>query len=224
MSGPSLRTLPAGIGELLDDFKDEIFSGLNAHAAGTIQSIDLGAGTCSISINYKRRLPGGASKSYPLLVDCPVFVLQGGGAFIEFPVRKGDFCLVLFNDRDIDTWWTSENVAEPNTARRHDLSDGFALVGINSKLHPAGLSGNVRVFGKSYPIELENDSFKLSSLVQNLISQIGSLIGVLEGINTLGSSSAQSLNPSVVTQLQSQASQFTRIGENFMQLLGGTSS
>ena len=48
---------------------------------------------------------------------------------------------MFFNDRDIDDWWTSANVKEPPTTRKHNLADGFALVGINPKINVLALDG-----------------------------------------------------------------------------------
>lgn len=68
----------------------------------------------------------------PLLVDCPVQFPGGGGYTLTFPVAAGDECLILFGARCIDSWWTSGGVQSQAVLRMHDLSDGFALVGISS--------------------------------------------------------------------------------------------
>ena len=89
---------------------------------------------------------------YPLLLDCPVVVLQGGGAYIDLPIAEGDYCLVLFNDRNIDTWWDTGNVVVPRNRRKHSLSDGIALVGINPRIEVREIDGTaVRILGTSGP-------------------------------------------------------------------------
>jgi len=77
--------------------------------------------------------PAYVTKTYPVLVQVPVYIATGGTGRLTFPIVAGDPCLVLFNDRDIDTWWTTGNTAAPNTPRAHDLSDGLALVGFRNK-------------------------------------------------------------------------------------------
>jgi hypothetical protein len=74
--------------------------------------------------------------NYPVLVNCPVFFATGGGFVVTMPVAVGDPCLLLFNDRDIDTWFSTGAIAPPNTSRAHDLSDGFALVGFRNATNP----------------------------------------------------------------------------------------
>lgn len=68
----------------------------------------------------------------PLLVDCPVFFPSGGGCTLTFPIAVGDECLVVFSSRCIDAWWFSGGIQVQAEMRMHDLSDGFAFVGVSS--------------------------------------------------------------------------------------------
>ena len=68
----------------------------------------------------------------PLLLDVPVQFPRAGGYCITFPVKKGDECLVIFNDSCIDSWWQSGKVQTQLEKRRHDLSDAVAILGITS--------------------------------------------------------------------------------------------
>jgi len=63
----------------------------------------------------------------PLLQDVPVMFTRGGGCVITHPIKKGDECLVVFADRNIDVWWQNGGIQNPFDNRKHDLSDGFAL-------------------------------------------------------------------------------------------------
>jgi len=65
-----------------------------------------------------------------------VFILSGGTGHLTFPIASGDPCLVLFNDRDLDLWWSTGNTAIPNSDRAHDLSDGLILVGFRNQTNP----------------------------------------------------------------------------------------
>lgn len=107
----------------------------NCHLLGTIQNFDAATQTATIGINQKLSLAG-VLKDYPPLVKVPVFVLGGGDRVVTFPVRQGDTCLVLFNDRDFDNWFETGNITTPNSQRFHDLSDGLALVGFRCLANP----------------------------------------------------------------------------------------
>lgn len=63
----------------------------------------------------------------PMLVNVPVVFMSTQKASFQFPLEKGDECLVLFSDLSIDNFWQSGGVQNPVEVRRHDLSDGIAI-------------------------------------------------------------------------------------------------
>lgn len=69
----------------------------------------------------------------PLLVDVPIQFITAGGYSITCPISVGDECLIVFASRCIDAWWQSGGVQRPMETRMHDLSDGFALIGVRSQ-------------------------------------------------------------------------------------------
>jgi hypothetical protein len=142
--------LPPDLNTTLDNLKKEIFSTMNCIQIGKINSIKSDEGTAEVELQIKRLAVDGTSTTIPVLTDCPYFVLQGGGAYIDMPITAGDYCIVLFNDRDIDNWWSTGNQSTPNTNRKHHLSDGIALVGINPKTAVLDYDGSVvRILGKN---------------------------------------------------------------------------
>jgi hypothetical protein len=116
--------------------QQELASTLWTTLPGIIESYDSTKQTCSIKPAIKARVQSqrGAFSwvELPLLVDCPVIFPAGGGVALTFPVVKGDEALVMFADRCIDNWWKMGGIQEQPDLRMHDLSDGFALVGIAS--------------------------------------------------------------------------------------------
>jgi hypothetical protein len=72
----------------------------------------------------------------PQLADVPIIIPRAGGFAVTLPIAAGDECLVVFADMCINAWWsqgapTDLNQPMPNQEerRRHDLSDGFAILG-----------------------------------------------------------------------------------------------
>jgi len=123
---------PPDLRALLDNFKSEVMQATNAHKVGIIESFNPTLQTASVRIATLAQTNQGQIP-YPLLTDCPVYFPAGGGAYMTFPIAVGDHCLVLFNDQDIDNWFTTGNVVVPNTERTHSLSDGMVLVGWRTK-------------------------------------------------------------------------------------------
>ena len=133
--------------DVLDARIQRAMAGMNCIAVGTINTFDSTHQTATVSMNYKRVIkeaidnPDGSKsdmiKDYPILVRCPIFVLSGGVANLTMPIAKGDTCLLLFCDRELDTWYSSGNTDKPPAnGRLHDLGDAVALVGIHSLANP----------------------------------------------------------------------------------------
>ena len=142
---------PPDLDDLLEESRNAVFSNFNCIQVGKLEKVNDDQ-TVEIKIQFLRRLADGKTKEYPLLVDCPYVVIGGGGAYLDMPIKKGDYCLVLFSDRNIDDWWDTANVAVPADTRKHSISDGFALIGINPKTKALSIDGEVvRLLGTSGP-------------------------------------------------------------------------
>lgn len=148
MSGNLGPIVPPNLRTLFDTEGRALAVSINKIQVGIVQSFIPGQQKCTVQLVSKRvvfntPMPGSQVPptptiyEYPVMVDVPVFVLSGGSAYIGMPVSAGDPCIVLFNDRDIDTYFTNGTVgATPNTGRAHSLSDGMALVGIRPFTKP----------------------------------------------------------------------------------------
>ena len=91
---------------------------------------------CQPTIKGRIKKPDGTIElvNMPLLLDCPVVFPHAGGCSLTFPVKQGDECLVVFSSRGIDFWWQQGGVQPPPEPRMHDLSDGFAILGVWSQV------------------------------------------------------------------------------------------
>lgn len=139
--------------ERWEDQTEALLAALDGHSArtwcsgpGIVESVNLEQQTCNIQPAIMGRVeqfpapgtPAGTPPVYkwvplPLLVDCPIIFLRGGGFAVTVPLKKGDEVTVFFADRCIDGWWSSGQVSPQSEIRFHDLSDGFVLPGPASK-------------------------------------------------------------------------------------------
>ncbi len=71
--------------------------------------------------------------NYPVLINVPICFPQCTSGGITFPINRGDECIVLFQDGSIDNWLLKGNIQNPVEQRRHDLSDGIAIFGVNNQ-------------------------------------------------------------------------------------------
>lgn len=155
--------LPVTFDRLLKDNARKISSTINCVQIGRVYSMNPDDQTIVAECGVMRVYGEGDEVQhvkYPLFPDVPYFVLQGGNAYIDMPIRKGDWCLLLFNDRCIDTWWDKGAVAAPPERRMHSLSDAFALVGINPSTSVRDYDGNaLRLFGDEIHLNGNDKAF-----------------------------------------------------------------
>lgn len=105
---------------------------------GVIELFDPATQTAKIRIPLKRHIRNTDTSAeteddWPILPAVPVWMPHAGGFHVTLPVAPGDECLVLFLERDVSRWYENSQEEAPETRRTHDISDGVALVGLNSK-------------------------------------------------------------------------------------------
>ena len=195
--------------DVLNKHKDEIMMETNCHAIGLIEEFNSSEQTCTVKINYlKTRLVRNqsgeyveTSYEYPLLLECPTIIYNGGGAGITMPISQGDSCLVLFNDRDIDNWFSGSNGAPLATSRKHSLSDGVVLVGLNNKssLIQNYDTDNVNIYNGDSSIKIKTDKI----VIDNGTDQLGALLRELvDGVKSIVTTNGGSVNPASQSTLE----------------------
>lgn len=232
MSSPSIKqnvySTKPDLKDLLDLFKQNLMVDFNCHHIGTIQSFNSDEQTAQVTINYTRTFfelnPNTGSylptyRSYPILLDCPVIVLKGGTASLTFPIKNGDECIILFNDRSIDNWFQGSVASPVSSPRLHAFSDGIILVGLSSRPRVdqnydqdrAVLKNGAAALGvrdDNGKVLLTNDyptnSVTLNSLLQTLISDLQMLISLtaaitVTGVSTGGGTSGPPANAAAIT-------------------------
>ncbi|MCH7305633.1 Gp138 family membrane-puncturing spike protein [Acinetobacter higginsii] len=105
-------------------------------------------------------------ENLPPCEDVPVYFPSGGGCSLTFPVKAGDYCLLMFSERCIDNWFINGGTAPPDDYRQHDLSDAFALVGF----WPQGKGSEIWMGG----VELKNDQASVRISSTEIKHQVGS--------------------------------------------------
>lgn len=199
--------LPANLPSLLDAQKADIFSTFHCVQIGKIEKVTPAEQTVEVTLQIRRPATDGTSSAIPLLVDVPYFVLQGGGAYIDMPISPGDYCIVLFNDRDIDVWWSTANMADPATSRKHDLSDGIAIVGLNPKTAPLEMAGtSLGLIAADKKVRIKND-------IETLLTLMGDLIDAVSGLTTYGSPASHTVTAASQSALAAIKTRFESLLE-----------
>ena len=124
--------------KLLDQFEFD----MRVASPGIIQSFNATSQTVTVKVALREKINLNGNLTWeeiPVLVDVPVFMPRAGNYVLTMPVTAGDECLVIFGDACMDAWWQSGGIQNQIDRRRHDLSDGFALLGVWSQ--PKKISG-----------------------------------------------------------------------------------
>lgn len=193
MSVNGLNVTNPSLKNIFDNAKNDILQTFNCVKIGTIVSFDSTKRTAEIQISFKRSLSLPIKDelgreqfivSYPLLVDCPVITLQGGGGAVAFPIAAGDECLVFFSDSNIDAWFDNGGEALPLDGRRHDLSDGIALVGLNSlanALDVALADDETGLADATAKVSIKSGKINVSNAAQSFITAMDTFLTSLAG-------------------------------------------
>lgn len=172
---PELKTL-------LDQMKRQTMLAMNCVQIGIIQEYRAATNTAKVKIASQIKMPNGAIIEYPILDDCPVFTLSGGSSFVSCPIASGDFCLVLFNDRNMDNWYLTGAVTTPDTARAHSIADGIVLVGLNPISSPkATPTDSVCVNGGNKLVSIKNNADDLKTILNSILDAIMALTVISSG-------------------------------------------
>ena len=178
MQLPNLPIIPPDILALLDAHMRHVMMTMNCVKIGVIEDFAPGgidpptAPTVTVSIAQKQVVDIATDGTvtlgdYPPLYKVPVHFARGGGFTITMPISKGDECLILFNDRQLDNWLTSGAGSPPSVGRIHDISDGIAIVGLFS--NPTAIANiltdrvQIRKDDGSTFVEINNDGVNLHS-------------------------------------------------------------
>lgn len=104
--------------------------------------------------------------------------------YISCPINVGDDCLVLFADREIESWFINGDAQPVNHQRMHDFTDAFAIFGIRSLPKMISIAQNcLHLF---HPTKVLADNFHASNgATGNIVDRDGkTLAKVVDGIIT----------------------------------------
>lgn len=121
-----------GMAQVLETAMDNVEYEMRVAMPGIVQEWDAEQQTVTVQLAIREKVSMDGRETemeIPMLVDVPVVMPRAGGYSLVFAPVKGDECLVVFADACIDSWWQSGGVQSQADSRRHDLSDGFAILG-----------------------------------------------------------------------------------------------
>lgn len=206
----------ANLDQTLAKFGEHVFSQLNCHRVGIIESFDATKQVAKIQLvdNWViNTFTGRSENRIEPIVNCPVVFPYGTNGGITFPVTKGDECLVLFNDRNLQNWQMTGAITTPATQRMHSITDAIALVGISS------VPNAIPDFNNTYPQlssplggkVITGEKVIIINNAQSLKDLIASLITILQNLKTVNGVSEYPIDAATATALIDLADQFNEL-------------
>ena len=206
----------------LDKYRDHIFSTLNCHRVGVIQKFNPTNQTATVQLvdNWVINTFFG-KQSYTLapIVECPVIFPFGTNGGLTFQVSPGNECLVLFNDRNLQTWQTSGTIpSNPATGRMHHMTDAICLVGLSS--NPNAISGfnnaatTLNYVDSSDVVQAEmslDTKVGITNATQSLKTLIDDLISIIQNLKTVNGAAQYPIDPTTASNLATLLTNFNAL-------------
>ena len=134
---------------------------------------------------------------------------NGGSAFIHMPLKVGDFGIVIFSERSIDTWLAGEgDSVSPEDPRHHHLSDAIFIPGVLPFKKALSISSpdNMILTNNNMTIEIDpSGKIKIEGSSQELLTVLDSfmtnVIGATVIVTSGSSAGTYPLDPATVAAL-----------------------
>ena len=125
------------LNDTLKELQQEIFENINCVKVGKIVKFNAEKKVADVAIlfmNYDGKpetiYRNECELQNPIIEELPVI----GNCFHQ-PIIEGMSVLCLFNDKNIDNWFYDDSTDIPINNRKHDVSDGFVLCGLDNMIN-----------------------------------------------------------------------------------------
>lgn len=115
--------------------QDAIMARLNCHNIGKILQFYPETQTADIQLMQIKQF-NKQQITPTILTEVPLIIYGAGGAHITMPDPTSTICILLFMDRNIDTFLETAESYVPQTSRMHDFTDCIALTTFKTLANP----------------------------------------------------------------------------------------
>lgn len=113
----------------IEDTARAVMNEMHTAMPGEIVSFDASNGMAVVQPNGKYVTSDGKSLMYPVITEVPLAFpfCQQAGVGMAFPVNKGDGCIIIISEVELDEWRSG---AESESSLRFDLTSAMAIPGL----------------------------------------------------------------------------------------------
>lgn len=121
------------MGQIIKTSGLSMASNLNCMRVGIVQEFYPDDLTVQVRLVNKRNIGLNPDGTQNVREIAPIYAkVCYCNPFITYPIKKGDECVVLFSDREIESWFITGEANPEGYTRMHDLTDAVALIGVRS--------------------------------------------------------------------------------------------
>lgn len=121
------------LGQIIKTSGFSVASELNCMRIGIVQEFYPENLTVQVQIAGKKTIGLNSDGTQRVRDYAPIYAkVCYCNPFITYPIKKGDECVLLFSDREIESWFINGDINPEGYTRMHDLTDAVALFGIRS--------------------------------------------------------------------------------------------
>jgi hypothetical protein len=147
--------------DVLNSFFSAKLSGVHTAMPGRIETYNAAEKRVTVKplINRRFRLLNG-QKGYPVLVGVPVVFPGTAETVIQFPLKRGDKCMLVFSERALDEWLAGSGAeSSPADPRQFALADAVCLPGLFTFKAPGkvGQGDGLEFWHKGQRIAVKDD-------------------------------------------------------------------
>lgn len=110
-------------GIMREVFKKQM-QNMDGQLPAQVIAYDRSSNTATVQPLITRITTDGQPYERATVASVPVLALGGGGFYVNFPLKPGDKGWIEASDRDISLFMQGGEMAQPNTVRMHNFSDG----------------------------------------------------------------------------------------------------
>lgn len=127
---------------------------------GVIEDYDSTERRAKVTPQLKRKYLDDSELIYNPIDNVPVMFLGAGNAGLRLPEEDviGQTCLLIFCERSLDFWKAKGELTVPGNNRKFSISDGVAIVGLNSFNNTDEGGNNLQLFAHGSTITIKEDT------------------------------------------------------------------
>lgn len=195
-------TTPA---DIISNVIDSRINSIHTANIGIIKSYDASTNRSTIqpALNIKY-LTQPEPIPLPVIENVPIIFPWSSSFSMTFPVREGDYCLLVFIERSIDLWKAVGGQVTPDDPRKYNLSDCVAIPGL--------LPFNTEIpenDNESFLIKIGESRFRIASdgticfhnTSNELIQSINDIVTAIQGLLIVVAGTAGTVDPTYNTSV-----------------------